>query len=568
MRNRAPSLLSGLALLASAAFAQTSQPATAPAPQAQENTAAADRDADAPSYARHYTPGEVSTYELRVRDPDLGTELIGVSEHRVFVRGGVPTEKIRWIRLTESQVGEINEMALEVPAYEMSLHPRGDLTLIDVKGDPVMLEMVTDLYAFYFAVSPAAGIANLRRAGDGYVRPELVSNDWADGNQFLVGQSRTQVRLGLASVAPKEVVYESNLLPPAVAALEMQRPWMEAPVCGDTPNNLQFVRRQDDGFLAAWGCEKTQITSRVDPATGKLLAAFMNNEMTWSLKLCTDQALQNCEDRPQVTRHRQIELRLRPAPAEQLSSDRIRVNPKNGLEYVWIPSGSFEMGCVPSDEDCYPEEKPAHAVTLTHGFWMSRTEVPVYAYERFREATGGAMPEEPGSGAMHDYNDGWAKKNHPMVKVTWNEAAAFCGWSGGRLPTEAEWEYAARGGVDGLKYPWGNDRSHDQANYWRTGGQDHWKHTAPIGSFPPNTFGLHDMAGNVYEWVGDWFSEDYYGASPAADPKGPPKGRLRVARGGAGFLNPAVLRISTRLRSAPDTRNITVGLRCAADEKP
>jgi formylglycine-generating enzyme required for sulfatase activity len=293
----------------------------------------------------------------------------------------------------------------------------------------------------------------------------------------------------------------------------------------------------------------------------------MNNERTWSLKLCSDQALENCEDRPQVMRHRLIELRLRPPPAEQLPPERIRVNPKNGLEYVWIPPGSFEMGCVPSDADCYAEERPAHAVTLTRGFWMSRTEVPVYAYEQFTAETGGGMPDEPGSGAMHGYNDGWAKKNHPMVKVTWSEAAAFCRWSGGRLPTEAEWEYAARGGVDGLKYPWGNDRSHDQANYWRTGGQDHWKYTAPIGSFPPNAFGLHDMAGNVYEWVGDWFSEDYYRASPAADPAGPASGRLRVARGGAGFLNPAMLRISTRLRSAPDTRNVTVGVRCAADGK-
>jgi len=569
MRQSAPGILSGLILLASAASAQEPPAVLAPVPaQAQGTPAAADRGPSAYTYARRYTPGEVSTYEVRVRDSELGSELIGVSEHRVFQRNGIPTERVRWIRLSESRLGELNEMAMELPSYEMSLHPQGDLTLFDVKGDPVMLEMVTDLYTFYFAVSPRTGIASLQRAGDSYVRPELVSNDWADGAQFLVGQSRTQVRLSMTSLAPKEVVYQTDFLPPADPALEIQRPWMATPVCGDALNNVQFVRRQDDGFLAAWGCETSRITSRVDPTSGKLVAAFMDNEMTWSLKLCKDQKLEDCEDRPRLTRHRWIELRLRPPPAEQLSPDKVRVNPKDGLEYVWIPPGAFEMGCVPGDDECYSEEKPAHDVRLRHGFWMGRTEVPVQAYEQFTAATGGAMPEEPGSGALPGYNDGWRKKSHPMVKITWDEAAAFCGWAGGRLPTEAEWEYAARGGVEGLKYPWGNDRTHDQANFWRTGGQDHWQHTAPAGSFPPNAFGLYDMAGNVYEWVADWFSEEYYGVSPEADPRGPSNGRLRVARGGAGFLNPAVLRISTRLRSAPDTRNVSVGLRCAADDLP
>ncbi len=518
MRYHGPGILSGLILLARLAPSQAPQPAPAGAAP------------DTYSYSRQYKPGEVDTYEVRVRDSDSGGDLVGVSEHRVFVRDGVPTERVRWTRLTESKMGDLSDLAVEVPAYEMSLDPRGELRLSDVKGDPVMLEMVSDLYEFYFAISPGAGIGHLRRAGDHYERPDLVSRDWADGDEFLVGRSRSRLRLGLVSVAPDEVVYQADFVPPAEASLGMERAWMEAPACGSTPNNAEFVLRQPDGFLVSAGCEKSQITSRVEPATGKLLAAFLDDEVTWNRELCRDEALHDCRDLPPLTRHRVIELRLRPPAAEQLPPDRVRVNPRDGLEYTWIPPGEFVMGCVPGDDECYPEERPAHAVKLTHGFWLGRTEVPVQAYERFVRATGRDMPEEPGAGAMPGYNDGWRKKSHPMVKVTWEEAGAFCRWSGGRLPTEAEWEYAARGGVAGLKYPWGNDRSHDQANYWRTGGTDRWLYTAPVGSFPPNAYGLYDMAGNVYEWVGDWFSETYYEDSPLTDPGGPVE---RAASGGA-----------------------------------
>src|SRR5690606_28237629 len=123
-------------------------------------------------------------------------------------------------------------------------------------------------------------------------------------------------------------------------------------------------------------------------------------------------------------------------------------------------------------------------VRISKPFWMGRTEVPVRAYERFVAATDATMPPEPQG--IRDYNDGWGKKSHPMVKITWDEARSYCEWAGGRLPTEAEWEYAARGGQDGLKYPWGNERSHEEANYWRSGGRDIWKNTAPVASFAAN----------------------------------------------------------------------------------
>jgi formylglycine-generating enzyme required for sulfatase activity len=248
-----------------------------------------------------------------------------------------------------------------------------------------------------------------------------------------------------------------------------------------------------------------------------------------------------------------------PIPPERLTTD-----PTDGLEYVKIPAGIFQMGCVPTDRDCYPRETPRHEVEITAPFWLGRTEVPVAAYERFVAAQGREMPAPPEG--LPGYNDHWEKKDHPMVKVSWQNAADYCAWAGGRLPSEAEWEYAARGGRDGLKYPWGHERSHEDANFWRTGGRDEWANTAPTGSFPANAYGLFDMAGNVYEWTADWFDEDYYSKSPRSDPKGPAKGRTKVARGGAGFINTNTLRISTRLSHPPHAVNLGVGFRCALPE--
>jgi sulfatase modifying factor 1 len=240
--------------------------------------------------------------------------------------------------------------------------------------------------------------------------------------------------------------------------------------------------------------------------------------------------------------------------------------------YARLPAGSFEMGCVPGDALCADDEKPRHRVSIPRDLWMMKNTVTVRAYKKFAKATRRALPRPP------DFNPGWRLEDHPIVLVKWDEAAAYCAWAGGRLPTEAEWEYAARGGRDGLKYPWGDTITTANANFDDPAGSDKWLNTAPVGSYPPNgfgqydmtgdVFGLHDMAGNVWQWCADWYDKDYYAQSPERDPGGPAAGKQRVLRGGSWYAVPSSLRTSQRHRMRPDYGAQDFGFRCVRDTPP
>ena len=256
-------------------------------------------------------------------------------------------------------------------------------------------------------------------------------------------------------------------------------------------------------------------------------------------------------------------------------------------EMALIPAGSFMMGSDDGDD----EEKPVHEVYVD-AFYLDKYEVTVAQFKKFIEATGyktdaekagssyawsgTKWKEKKGVNWRHDAEGksiGGDRMNHPVIHVSWNDAKAYAQWAGKRLPTEAEWEYAARGGFTGVggktkyEYPWGNDASHEQANYSGTGGRDQWEETSPVGSFSPNGYELYDMAGNVWEWCEDWYDENYYSKSPKQNSKGPESGTYRVLRGGSWNDFPHNLRYAYRFYFGfvPTYRGSVVGFRCAQD---
>jgi sulfatase modifying factor 1 len=246
--------------------------------------------------------------------------------------------------------------------------------------------------------------------------------------------------------------------------------------------------------------------------------------------------------------------------------DTVSTNSRDREEYVFIPPGRFKMGCVPADTKCEPGEKPQHEVTLSKGFYLGRNEVTVGAYQRFvdasakeakkaKEAKTIKMPGAP------NYNRGWAKTDYPMVLVPWEEAQEFCRWTGGRLPTEAEMEYAARGGAVDEVYPGNDENSRDKANFYGTHGNDQYENAAPIHSFDANGFNLYDMSGNVWEWVQDWYSPTSYENSPAVDPQGPATGKEHVIRGGS-FESDWRQHLRLSVRKSQGGVNYHTGFRC------
>ncbi|MGF7073430.1 formylglycine-generating enzyme family protein [Mucilaginibacter sp. 3215] len=306
---------------------------------------------------------------------------------------------------------------------------------------------------------------------------------------------------------------------------------------------------------------------------------------------------------------------------------------------VWVPAGTFRMGA--DNQQAEPDEYPKHDVTVD-GFWIDKTEVTNAQFEKFVKATGyittaerkpdwnelkKQMPpgtEKPADSLLvpaslifvpaskpvnlNDYSQWWAwktganwkhphgpgsdikgKDNYPVVQVSWYDAVAYSKWAGKRLPTEAEWERAARGGLEDKIYPWGNKKVNEgqpKANTWegsfpyKNTQRDHYYYLAPVSSFAPNGYGLYDMAGNVWEWCADLYNNNYYktvsspagvknpkGASKSYDPD-EPYAIKRVVRGGSFLCNDSYCsgyRVSRRMKTTEDSGMEHLGFRCVSN---
>jgi formylglycine-generating enzyme required for sulfatase activity len=211
------------------------------------------------------------------------------------------------------------------------------------------------------------------------------------------------------------------------------------------------------------------------------------------------------------------------------------------------------MGCSDGDDKCSSEEKPAHQVTLSEGYWIGQTEVTVEAYERFAGIS--KVGAQTASNRARSFEGaGEISETMPIVEVTWDEATEYCKWAGGRLPTEAEWEDAARGGSTEARYGTLDEIAWFQGNSMNS--------CHEVGRKQGNGFGLFDVLGNVWEWVNDWYDGSYYSRSPVIDPHGPESGQMRVLRGGSWLSVAKLVRFSDRGRSQPDARTNYYGLRC------
>jgi formylglycine-generating enzyme required for sulfatase activity len=300
-------------------------------------------------------------------------------------------------------------------------------------------------------------------------------------------------------------------------------------------------------------------------------------------------------DNQQTANAETTELLVKSAPESEVQNTKNFTEATTGIQFVAIDGNCFSMGDTFGDGE--KDEKPVHK-TCVSDFAISKHDVTVGQFRRFVDSTNHRTEAEKGGGCFVLTGNDWKKQDsnnwknpgfkqndqHPVTCVNWNDAQAFVIWMNTlgsrryRLSTEAEWEYVARSGGKKERFAGFSDRKllFKYANFcdnncvtsWKTAGQnDGYNGTSPVGNYQPNALGLYDMTGNLWQWVGDWYGERYYGNSPKDNPKGAPSGTERVIRGGSWLSIPDDLRAAERNSCSPDYNAFDIGFRLVSPVK-